>query len=258
MTPSRSTQSPGSHEPIQGLRPDHYENHEVSRQARRCAALTGAMLIWGVVFMGLYPILGSASSAFVLLAANLAAIGTLVALARGASPTLCGNLTCFLVWAACTGLAVFNGGGTAPSVMWYATLPVISLLLCGQWAGVLWTLIGLLSVASFALVEAAGYRCSSQLTPGALKFLEYFGVGSLVACQFILVIAFKQIDRRSRQALRVVNERLQEARSQLEAVQSSLDFPIAQWAKIHQTIESLEDQAEEGESESESDISQVP
>ena len=63
------------------------------------------------------------------------------------------------------------------------------------------------------------------------------------------MIAFIQIDRRSRHALRVVNERLQEARSQLVAVQSNLDFPIAQWAKIHQKIESLEDEVDEEESE---------
>jgi hypothetical protein len=228
------------------------------RQTRRCAALTIAMLVWGIVFMGLYPLLGSTPSALILLVANVAAIATLGGLARGVSPILCGNMTCFLVWAACTGLAVLNGGGTAPSVMWYATLPVMALLLCGQWAGFSWTLVGLLSVAGFALAEAAGYRCPNQLTPAALRFLEYFGTASLVACQFILVIAFIQIDRRSRQALRVVNERLQEARSQLVAVQSNLDFPIAQWAKIHQKIESLEDEVEEDESENESDVSRVP
>ncbi len=175
---------------------------------------------------------------------------------RGASPILCGNVTCFLVWAACTGLALFNGGGTAPSVTWYATLPVVSLLLCGPWAGISWTLVGLLSLAAFALAETAGYACPSQLTPAALKVLEYLGAGCLVACQFILVIAFRKIDHRSRQALQVVNEELKEARSQLEAVQSNLDFPIAQWAKIHQKIESLEDEVEEDESDS--DVSPVP
>jgi len=232
------------------LHPDRcHESHELARQTRRCAALTAAMLVWGIVFMGLFPILGSTLSALILLIASLAATATLVALARGVSPGLCGNVTCFLVWASCTGLAVLNGGGTAPSVMWYATLPVIALLLCGQWAGVSWTLVGLLSVGGFALTESAGYRCPEQLTPGALRFLEYFGTASLVACQFILVIAFIQIDRRSRHALRVVNERLQEARSQLVAVQSNLDFPIAQWAKIHQKIESLEDEVDEEESE---------
>jgi hypothetical protein len=213
------------------------------------------MLVWGIVFMGLFPVLGSMSSALILLVASLAAIATLGALARGVSPILCGNMTCFLVWAACTGLAVLNGGGTAPSVMWYATLPVMALLLCGKWTGISWTLVGLLSIAGFALAEAAGYRCPEQLTPGALRFLEYFGTASLVACQFILVIAFIQIDRRSRHALRVVNERLQEARSQLVAVQSNLDFPIAQWAKLHQKIESLEDEVDEDESES--DVSRV-
>jgi hypothetical protein len=255
MTPNRSTKTSKSREPLPELHPDRHEGHELARQTRRCAALTAAMLVWGIVFMGLFPLLGSIHSALILLVACLATAATLVGLARGASPILCGNLTCFLVWAACTGLAMLNGGGTAPSVMWYATLPVIALLLCGQWAGISWTLVGLLSVAGFALAEAAGYRCQNQLTPGALRFLEYFATASLVACQFILVVTFIQIDRRSRQALRVVNERLQEARSQLVAVQSNLDFPIAQWAKIHQKIESLEDEVDEDETES--DVSRV-
>jgi hypothetical protein len=250
MTPIRFTKMSKSREPLPELHPDRHESHELARQTRRCAALTAAMLVWGIVFMGLFPLLGSNQSALILLVACLAATATLVALARGVSPVLCGNITCFIVWAACTGLALLNGGGTAPSVMWYATLPVIALLLCGQWAGVSWTLVGLLSVGGFGLAEAAGYRCQVQLTPGALRFLEYFGTGGLVACQFILVIAFIQIDRRSRRALRVVNERLQEARSQLVAVQSNLDFPIAQWAKIHQKIESLEVEVEAEESDS--------
>jgi hypothetical protein len=242
MTPNRSTKTSKSREPLPELHPDRHEGHDLARQ---------------IVFMGLFPLLGSIPSALLLLVACLATAATLVGLARGASPILCGNITCFLVWAACTGLAMLNGGGTAPSVMWYATLPVIALLLCGQWAGIAWTLVGLLSVAGFALAETAGYRCVNQLTPGALRFLDYFATAGLVACQFILVIAFIQIDRRSRHALRVVSERLQEARSQLVAVQSNLDFPIAQWAKIHQKIESLEDEVEEDEIENESDVSSV-
>lgn len=224
------------------------EDQSVYRQARRVAAFDLAFIGWIILFAGIYLWLGSQLAAGVLLAGGLAISGSLVALKYGYSPAFCGNLLCFPGWVTLTLLGILCGGGVTPGIMWYACLPVVSLLLCGPKAGIVWTSVALLSIGGFALADFLVVEFPHELTPTNLKILEFAGLAGLVACQFILVWVLVKLERRARRALTDTNRRLVTIRAELESVQASFDFPMAEWAKLYQEKQDLEKQLKDAKS----------
>jgi diguanylate cyclase (GGDEF)-like protein len=191
------------------IAPERWRDVDSQRQARRVAAFDLAMLVWVLVFAPTYIALGASACAIVLAVAGLVLILILVALARGYSPTLCGNIFCCDGLYAYTTLAYLNGGREGPSVMWYATMPIIAVYMCGLRWGVFWTFAAILAVTGLALADYQGIECPNLLTPNALRLLEYLGRVGLICCLCILVGVLTRIERRAQQELYEANCRLE-------------------------------------------------
>ncbi len=136
---------------------DRGRDLEEARQARRVAAFDLAMLMWALVFTPVYVVLGVPQCATVLVIASLILLLVLLALERGYSPQFCGNVFCLDGLYAFTTLALLNGGRGAPSVMWYAAMPVIAVYLCGVRWGIFWTFVTVLAITGFALADLVGF-----------------------------------------------------------------------------------------------------
>ena len=105
-------------------------------QANRVVAFDLAMLFWVPVFTLVYRAIGAPVSSDIVLLAGPLLVGNLVLFARVKSTVLCGNIVTGIPWLVYTMLALINGGAGSPSTMWYASVPVLSLLSAGYRSGI--------------------------------------------------------------------------------------------------------------------------
>ena len=183
----------------------HRADTEVFRRASRLVAFTLTMLLWVPVFAIIYTVLDAPVSSNVILAGGVLLLGILLLLRRGVSPEVCGNLLTGTAWYVYTALACLTGGLSAPVMVWFATLPILSLLLSGNRSGAIWTLVGGLTVASFAITQEAGWNLPIEVTPGGLRFLYFTGLVGLMLCVYLLVSVLKKMEFGARQELHAAN-----------------------------------------------------
>jgi diguanylate cyclase (GGDEF)-like protein len=179
------------------------------RQANRVAALHLAMVIWVPVFGIHYYLLGGRFSADVIYSGGVLIIASLLLLRRGYTPSLCGGLLTAIAWYVYTALACLSGGSGAPVMVWYATVPILAVLLCGTLQGFYWTIISAVTVAAFALWQSLGYQCFNELSPAGFVFLQFTGLVGLLWCIYILVNLLKNIELNVQESLHEVNRSLE-------------------------------------------------
>jgi diguanylate cyclase (GGDEF)-like protein len=185
------------------------QDPELLRRANRVAALHLAMLIWVPVFGVLYCLLGAPISANVIFSGGVLLIGSLMLLHRGKSPALCGGLLTAAAWYVYTALACLTGGATAPVMVWYASIPILAVLMCGTRAGFYWTLYSAATIGVFALCQQLGYPCLNEVSPTGLRLLEFTGLVGLLACVYILVNLLKNIEFNVQESLHEANRCLE-------------------------------------------------
>lgn len=183
----------------------HRADSEVCRHASRVVAFTLTMLLWVPVFAIIYTVLDAPVSSNVILSGGALLLGILLLLRRGVSPEVCGNLLTGAAWYVYTVLACLTGGLSAPVMVWFATLPILSVLLSGNRSGAIWTLVSGLTVASFAVTQEAGWKLPIEVTPGGLRFLQFAGLVGLMLCIYLLVSLLKKMEFGARQELHAAN-----------------------------------------------------
>lgn len=182
----------------------HYDSEELA-EAKRVFAFSLAMMIWVPVFAVIYTALGSPLCSNIILSGGAILLGVIMLLNRGVSPQLCGNLFTGAAWYVYTALACLTGGLTAPVMPWYATLPILSVLLSGPRAGAFWTVIASLSIGWFALARYLGVILPLELTASGFFVLQFTGLVGLVFCVYLLVGVLKRMEFTARQALHAAN-----------------------------------------------------
>ncbi len=178
------------------------QDADTLRQANRVVAFDLAMLFWVPVFTIVYRAIGAPVSSDIVLLAGPLLIGNLYLFVHVKSTVLCGNIVTAIPWLVYTLLAIFNGGAGSPSTMWYASVPVLSLLAAGYRSGIWWTALTAVQITVFAIVREHGYDVPNELTVGARRFLEYSAQLGIVGCVFFLVSVLMRVEHKSRQALR--------------------------------------------------------
>lgn len=178
------------------------------RQANRVVAFHLAMLFWVPVFSAIYCLLGSPLCAAIVGGAGIALMVNLWLFRHTRSVTLCGNVMCTTAWCTYTGLAMVTGGPDAPVMVWYASIPVLSLLLCGSRWGIGWTLVTEVTIGALALARAYGWQFSVDITPSGMRVLQFAGLGGLVFCVYILARVLNSVEFTARQALHEANGQL--------------------------------------------------
>jgi signal transduction histidine kinase/AmiR/NasT family two-component response regulator len=171
------------------------------RRAHRVVAFHLAMLFWVPVFAIIYLMLNAPLSTNIVFSAGVGLIGSLLLLRRSRSPELHGNIICLLGTLTYTSLAFFNGGPESPAVMWFVSLPIMSLLLCGPSAALFWTATSMAIVGGFALGLEVGFVFPNESSPFAYRFLYLTGTTGLIACVYILASVFKRVENAALEAL---------------------------------------------------------
>ena len=177
--------------------------------AKRVAAFGVALYIWAIVFIFVYASMGAPISATIIAAGAAVLTAVLCALRWGLSPNICGNLVTAAAFYVYTALALVNGGMTGPSVNWYASIPVLAILLSGTRAGTFWTLLSVIAIEFFSGSREFGYSFPNEVTPNCFRLLQFAGMVGLVSCIFMLVCALKSVEENAQRALHQANECLE-------------------------------------------------
>jgi diguanylate cyclase (GGDEF)-like protein len=191
------------------VRPEQRHDEDQLHQATRVAAFSLAMFVWVVVFTLVYDFLAAPISSAVVLSAGALLTIILVLLQRGFSPALCGHILCAAAIYTYTTLALLNGGLTAPATMWFASVPVLAMLLLNTGAAILWTAASLVVIAALAAGREAGFHYMLEVTPLGLRVLQVSGLMGLVTCICMLVAVLKKVERSAKRELHEANARLE-------------------------------------------------
>ncbi len=191
------------------IRRDLRQDTESLHLANRVAAFSLAMFVWVVVFSAVYWLLSAPISANVVLSGGVLLILILCMLRGGRSPRLCAQILCGAAAYVYAVLGILNGGLGAPSTMWYASIPVLSMLLLGGRTGIYWTLLSVAVILTFAAAEGAGVTFGHEVGPAGARFLALSGLVCLVICVSMLVYVLKNIEQNTNLALCEANRCLQ-------------------------------------------------
>lgn len=183
---------------------------EDCRRANRLVAFSLAMLFWVPVFAIIYTALDAPVGSNIILSGGALLLGILLLLRRGVSPVVCGNLLTGAAWYVYTALAFLTGGLLAPVMVWFATLPILSVLLCGNRWGAIWTFVATLTACAFAAALEFGLKLPIEVSPVGLRFLQLSGLVGLMLCVYLLVSVLKRMEFGAREALHDANCKLEQ------------------------------------------------
>jgi diguanylate cyclase (GGDEF)-like protein len=189
--------------------PELRQDPKSARQAHQLVAFHLAMGIWIPVFAAMYLALDAPISAAILLLAGVLVAANLLLLWVTRSPRLCGHVEVLLAWSVYSALAFVTGGPNAPVIVWYASIPVLALLLTGTAGGILWTTATVLTIAAIFLAGHYGYEFADELTRTAWEFVRASGMICIVYCIYILVWILKSVETRANQAMEEAHHFLQ-------------------------------------------------
>ncbi len=224
-----------------GLIPrERFVDPDAMAAAVRVSAFCLSMFIWVPAFALLYTALGAPICSNVILSGGVLLLGIIVLLRRGVSAEACGNLLTGAAWYVYTVVACLTGGLWAPVMIWFATLPILSVLLCGNRSGVFWTLASGATIGAFAVAEWQQWYLPTELRPESFLIVQLAGLVGLLLCVYLLVSVLKRMEFGARQALREANCKLelQAATDGLTGIPNRHRFDLAleeEWARHERT-----------------------
>ncbi len=177
--------------------------------ARRLVAFHLAMFFWVPVFGFVNLALDAPLSALILVGGGVGVFVSFATFWWTQSPAICGNVVGFSAWALYSALAAVNGGIHAPVLIWYASIPVLTLLMCGPKPALYWTVACALTVVVFFIAAISDYSVFDELTAAARQWLSLAAVLGLLLCIYTLVWLLNTMDLRTQRALREINQLLE-------------------------------------------------
>lgn len=216
------------------------QDADVWRHAKRIAVLNLAFALWVGLYAGICAVLGAWPCGLLTLSTFLPILVSLWALKRGASPVVCGNITCLGGWTMMTTIAALSGGGVATPLLWYSVLPVLATMASGMVWGLAWTVACIVSIGLFALAGAWGMPFPQQFSPRSLDVFGFTLIVGLVICQFVMAVVRVGVEQRALAALHEARRRLANVRRDLDTLQAVYGFSMDDWARVQREKAALE------------------
>src|SRR5580704_71137 len=177
------------------------KDREAFGRTNRVIAFDLALCFFGPIFSTIFWVLGAPISSAIVDVAMAALMVNLVYLRSGANLLVCGHVVTAVAWFTYTSLACFNGGHHSAPAMWYVTVPVFAIALCGARAGVLWTLASVAAIVTFYAARENGFAFPDEATVSGKRFLEFSGLLGVLTCVYFLMSLFKWMEHNAQQAI---------------------------------------------------------
>ncbi|HUQ72665.1 MAG TPA: ATP-binding protein [Planctomycetaceae bacterium] len=146
------------------------------------------------LFVGIFLFCRAPLSALVVGMAWATLLLNLLALRRSGAVRGSALTVAVTAWLTYTSLAFLQGGHDSPGLMWYATLPIISVALLGPRAGWWGWLLGAAIVTGFYLASLNRIAIPCELSDAGLLFVEYTGLLGLMLCTLALTATFNAME----------------------------------------------------------------
>ena len=193
----------------------HTGDLDVRRRARLMVVFAWILISLGIIYGAVFFALNSPISVAVLGVSIATAFTSLYFMHRTGSPVVAGNLLSVAFFGVLAALACRLAGHGAPSLPWYAAVPVVALRTAGRRSAVFWLVLTVLSLVAFYALHCGGYSFPNDLTPrhGALLCaLAWIGLIVLVfalACLYETAMAqiLRQVHQ-SEETLKTILESL--------------------------------------------------
>jgi len=141
-----------------------------------CSTLILAAIIYSAVLFSMNSAIGGAA----LDVGVGGGVCVLWVMRRTGSCFAAGNLLAASFFAVLTALACRLGGLGAPSLFWYAAVPVTALSTAGRRSAAFWLAVTLSSLVAFYALDFRGYSFPNDLAPHYIKLLDLLGSIGLI------------------------------------------------------------------------------
>jgi len=185
-------------------------DRERYRLATRVAAFDLALLSFGPVFALIFAVLGAPVSSNLVISASLLLTANSIYLRNGGNVLLSGHIVTAVAFSVYTALATVNGGHHSAPMLWYVSVPVFAIALCGTRAGFVWTGISVITIIAFYVACENGLAFPDEPTPEGKRFLECAGLLGILLCVLFLTFLFNRVEQ---DAQRTIQDALVEAQA---------------------------------------------
>jgi signal transduction histidine kinase/ActR/RegA family two-component response regulator len=177
------------------------QDREAFERASRVIVFDLALCFFGPIFSTIFWVLHGPICSAIIDVAMAALLLNLVYLRTRGNVQLCGHVVTAVAWTTYTALCCLTGGHHSAPELWYVTVPVFAIVLCGTRAGVLWIAASFAVVVGFYIAREAGISFPDEPTPSGKRFLEFSGLFGVLTCVYFLMSLFKWVEHKAQQAI---------------------------------------------------------
>ena len=159
------------------------EGRIVLLRARMTVLMSGTIATLATIYAAVFVVMDGTPCSVTCLAGTCGAIMSIVLVRFSQAGHTASQLLIFSIYAPLTVLATQLGGHGAPSLAWYMAIPVISQCTASTRTAVGWTVVIMLSLSAFYLLNAGGYPLPNEISPenfDLLNLLSLIGLASLI------------------------------------------------------------------------------
>ncbi|HEX5151901.1 MAG TPA: ATP-binding protein [Parafilimonas sp.] len=120
-----------------------------------------------------------------------------------------------------SGSVYFSGGAMSPVLPWFATTPIVILLLAGKKSGSFWAVISVLCIVIFSMLKHNGYVFPEVFSPQQITFYLSCYAGLVLIIYFISIV-FENLRISAFNAVSSQKDELQQALLELKSAQAQL------------------------------------
>jgi signal transduction histidine kinase len=131
------------------------------------------------------------------------------------------NIFGFLGIMSIGGCVYFSGGATSPVLPWFATTPIVILLLAGKKSGTVWAAVAVLCIIIFGVLSHSGYEFPQIFSAGKITFYLSCYAGLVLIIYFISIV-FENLRISAFNAVSARKDELQQALQELKSTQAQL------------------------------------
>jgi len=196
-------------------------NNEYQRRVRLITYALFITALFSLFYVGVSWLSGYTMGVVIMLCGFFVFFALLFLLKFGINIYVIANVFGFIGILSIAGSVYFSGGAMSPVLPWFATTPIVILLLAGKKSGSVWAVVALLCMVIFSMLNHNGYVFPQVFSPKEITFYLSCYAGLVLIIYFISIV-FENLRIRAFNAVSAQKDELQQALLELKSTQAQL------------------------------------
>jgi signal transduction histidine kinase len=197
------------------------ENNEYQRRVRLITYALFITALFSFFYVGVSWLSGYTMGVVIMLCGFVVFTALLFLLKFGINVYAIANIFGFIGIIIISGSVYFSGGAMSPVLPWFATTPIVILLLAGKKSGSFWAVISVVCIIIFSVLKHNGYVFPEVFSPQQITFYLSCYAGLVLIIYFISIV-FENLRISAFNAVSARKDELQHALQELKATQAQL------------------------------------